>query len=95
MDSVISKDLLHLRPLQGEGLFQLQNTHTDPQRWVTVPRMAGGIAGTLVRTSIRSDVTHGGYMCPLDNTSSWEQLCIIGGGHCQLSARDTNSAMGG
>lgn len=95
MDSVIAEDLLHLRPLQREGLFQLQNTHTAHQGWVTVPRMAGGIGGTLVRTSVQSDVTHGRHMRPLDNTSSWEQLCIIGGGHCQLSARDTSSAMGG
>lgn len=45
MDYVVSKDLLHLRPLQREGLFQLQNTHTAPQGWVTVPTMAGGIGG--------------------------------------------------
>lgn len=77
MDSVISKDLLHLRPLQREGLFQLQNTHTAPQGWVTVPRMAGGIGGTLGRTPLRSDVTHGRHMCALDNTSSWEQFRII------------------
>lgn len=43
MDSVISKGLLHLRPLQREGLLQLQNTHTAPQGWVSAPRMAGGI----------------------------------------------------
>lgn len=77
MDSVISKDLLHLRPLQREGLFQLRNTHTAPQGWVTVPRIAGGIGGTLGRTSVQSDVTRGRHMCPLDNTSSWEQFRII------------------
>lgn len=76
-DSVISKDLLHLRPLQREGLFQLQNTHTAPQGWVTVPRMAGGIGGTLVRTSVHQMLLVADICAPLDNTSSREQFLII------------------
>lgn len=83
------------KALQREGLFQLQNTHTAPWRWVTVPRMAGGIGGTPVKTSVRSDVIHGRHTCPLDNTSSWKEFSIIGSGHSQLSAKDANSAMGG
>lgn len=93
-DFVISKELLHLRPLQREGLFQL-HTHTAPQRWVRVPRIAGGIGEPLVRTSVPSDFTHGRHNCPLDNTFSWEQFRVIGSGHCQPSARDTSSATGG